>query len=218
MKNPIGEKHSRLLVLHLAEPKINSTGKIFRRVFCRCECGVIKEYDLSKLRSVHVKSCGCLNDEIRKSAKTTHGVCKEKLYAVWKTMVSRCTNVKVNCYKRYGGRGISVCDEWMDVIVFINWAKDNGYSDGLQIDRINNDGNYCPENCRWVTHLINSKNTSKNVIIVYDGKEMILKDWAKHLNVSYHSIHRYIRQKGGTINKFIKERTKDLNVNTTQIS
>lgn len=102
------------------------------------------------------------------------------LYHSWQNMKQRCTNPKHPKYKRYGGRGIKVCKEWQDITGFMNWAKNNGYQDGLSIDRINNDGDYCPENCRWVTVADNSrrKRTTK---ITPEQAEEIRKNYKKDM-------------------------------------
>jgi len=101
-------------------------------------------------------SCGCQQHADRK-----HGMSKTLLYALWSHIRQRCSNPNVINYHRYGGRGISVCKEWNDFNVFMSWALANGYEKGLEIDRINNDGNYEPENCRFVTKNINTQNSSK---------------------------------------------------------
>jgi hypothetical protein len=91
-------------------------------------------------------------------AVTTHGVSKTRLYSIWSGMMERCGNKASQAYKDYGGRGIKVCPEWHDILAFKDWAENNGYDPNLQIDRRNNDGNYAPENCRWVTPLTNANN------------------------------------------------------------
>ena len=122
---------------------------------------------------------------------TTHGMASHKhgrhpLYKVWATMKSRCSNKMHTSYKIYGDRGIKVCDEWKDDFMFFyTWALLNGYKKGLTIDRINNDGNYEPDNCRWATRKEQNRNTRRNILITYKGKTKILKDWAICLNIPY---------------------------------
>ena len=119
-----------------------------------------------------------------------------KLYSLWRTMLHRCYNPKRQSYKRYGGRGIQVCEEWKDPIKFMNWAEVNGYKEGLQIDRINNNGNYCPENCRWVTPKENSRNTRKNVNITLNGKTKTVSEWCEIIKISKFTVYWWIREKG----------------------
>jgi hypothetical protein len=100
------------------------------------------------------------------------------LYPVWKTMIARCENPGHNRYHRYGGRGIEVCEEWHDFTEFSKWSVKSGYKKGYQIDRINSDGNYDPDNCRWTTSKVNNNNRSNNRIVVYKGVSKTLSDWS----------------------------------------
>ena len=122
---------------------------------CKCECGNEKYIDGTNLRLGLVQSCGCLVEK--------HGLSEEKLYSVFHNMKDRCYNPKSKPYKNYGARGISICKEWLDIengfIIFYNWALNNGYKEGLTIDRIENDGNYEPSNCQWITL---GENTAKS--------------------------------------------------------
>ena len=156
---------------HLFEDK---TGKRFGRLvaekyvgggkwLCRCDCGAAVEVDGSSLNSGNTKSCGCLRSDTVKAIRTKHGQSGKRLYQVWQGMKARCSNPHNVHYKDYGGRGISVCEEWQDYSVFRDWALENGYDTnaehgGCTLDRINNDGNYCPSNCRWVDMSVQAKN------------------------------------------------------------
>jgi hypothetical protein len=126
---------------------------------CICSCG--KEYVCrsSGLTSGHNKSCGCRHEDVlKRGARFKHGQAYTKLYKVWAGMLQRCENINASNYSNYGGRGISVCIDWHNPEVFIEWAMSHGYEEGLSIDRIDNDDNYCPENCQWITV---SENTRK---------------------------------------------------------
>lgn len=114
----------------------------------------------------------------------THGHSKTKLYGVWLGMKRRCDYRKDKRYQRYGGRGITVCDEWRnDYVTFESWAINNGYKQGLSIDRIDNNGNYCPENCRWVTTKQQNRNYSRNSLLEFNGCLMCAQDVAEKIGI-----------------------------------
>lgn len=115
---------------------------------------------------------------------------KEKLYGVWKCMRQRCSDPNVSRAKYYVNKGITVCDEWSDYLVFREWAMSNGYKEGLTLDRINNDGNYCPENCRWVTYEVQANNHSRNKRLSYNGETKTLSEWASVTGLPYDTIKR----------------------------
>ena len=117
-------------------------------------CGTMQEK--RKANGLKAKCCGCKRSELK--AKPIHNSCKTRLYQCWADMKTRCLQKNNSRYSRYGGRGIKVCKEWESFLPFQEWAMKNGYKENLTIDRINNDGDYCPENCRWVTIQENLKN------------------------------------------------------------
>lgn len=136
---------------------------------CRCECGNEPEIRSDGLTTGHTTSCGCYNKEqkssICKELRTTHGLCSHPLYSVLYGMLKRCYNEKNPSYRYYGGRGITVCDEWRySVEAFVKWGNENGYSPGLQIERIDNSGNYEPDNCRWATRTEQARNKNNTVL------------------------------------------------------
>lgn len=116
--------------------------------------------------------------------KLIHGKRRTRMYRIWSDMKSRCNNQNRPKYARYGGRGITVCSEWMsDFQAFYNWAMENGYQDDLSIDRIDNDGNYCPENCRWITMREQAANKSTNHYITHEGMTLTMTEWARRIGI-----------------------------------
>lgn len=123
-----------------------------------------------------------------------HGLCGTRIYRIWAGMKRRCDSPNQPYYKWYGGRGIKVCDEWKnDVVAFWNWAQENGYADNLTIDRINSNGDYCPENCRWATHKEQANNQRSNRKIEYRGEVKTLQQWVEELGLSIDTVSDRLR-------------------------
>lgn len=155
--------------------------------YCRCDCGKDVIVWSSSLTCGTTVSCGC------KTRK--HGFShKERLYETWKNMRSRCNNPKNKRYAQYGGRGITICSEWDDYAVFREWAMSAGYQDDLTIDRINVDGNYCPENCQWATNHEQMNNMTKNRKITYRGETLSMSKWAERFGISYGTMNHRIQR------------------------
>lgn len=150
----VGVIFERLTVLE-KDPLRDSNGS--SKWICKCICGTIKSISQRSLRSGATRSCGCLNREIC----TTHGLSDHRLYSIYSSMKERCVNPEADSYKYYGGRGITICDYWLED--FINFYNDMlpTYKEGLELDRIDGDKDYSKDNCRWITHQQNLHNTKK---------------------------------------------------------
>lgn len=147
---------------------------------CQCDCGKIGTVRSSSLRGGRSSSCGCFANELVSKRSRTHGMSSSRIFYIWGGMLNRCNNPNDYHYKWYGGRGISVCPEWMQSFEsFYEWSITNGYSEGMSIDRIDNNGNYEPSNCRWITHHEQMYNTRRNVMLTHEGKTMCAKEWSK---------------------------------------
>lgn len=172
-----GKKYGRLTALRFH----HASGKHSYWLW-RCDCGTEKIARLDCVKVGMVSSCGCANKD---SHPPKHGYSRTKLYHVFYSMKQRCYNPKCTVYQYYGGRGISIDPAWMsDNKAFCDWAMNNGYREGLTIDRIDVNGDYTPENCRWITQREQVRNTRRNTHITFNGKTQLLKDWCEELGVN----------------------------------
>lgn len=188
----IGTRFERLFVIGRTEDYVAPSGGVHKKYVCVCDCGnrvdVLKEH----LTSGRQKSCGCLKSE---NGRPTHREIHTRLYKIWGNMCNRCSNPNNPAWNRYGGRGITVCDEWRSSFEnFRDWARANGYAENLTIDRRDNDAGYNPSNCRWVDDYIQANNKRNNHMITYNGKTKTLAEWATELNIPYKTLHRRIAE------------------------
>lgn len=163
---------------------------------CKCKCGNIKIVSTAKLNNGHVKSCGCL----AKTNAVKHNAIGTREYITWTNIKARCTNPNNSSYHNYGGRGITVCDKWLES--FENFYEDMGNCPkGFSIERVNNDKGYNKNNCIWASSKTQSMNRRSNFIVNYKGEEKPLKQWCEDLNLEYKKVFARIRQLGWTIDK-----------------
>ena len=190
LRDLTGQRFGRLTVIDRAE---NNGKKVMWR--CRCACGkeiVTRGYNLTSGGS---KSCGCYNRSQSAKAHTKHGQTNTRLHRIWRKIKSRCTSPTNSSYKNYGGRGITVCAEWMESFeAFRDWSMSNGYRDDLTIDRENVNGPYSPDNCRWITNQQQQNNRRDNHYITFNGETHTITEWARIYNLSENGlVHRIQR-------------------------
>jgi hypothetical protein len=160
---------------------------------CKCDCGNEKIVSARILKCGDSSSCGCYSDEVRR-LKKTHGLGDSPVYFVHRNMLERCFNPEHEAYKNYGGRGITICDEWLSLTIFHAWATKSGYKKGLTLDRIDNNGNYEPDNCRWATPTEQGNNKRDNVFITLNGESRTIAEWVRLLNIPRHVINARIKK------------------------
>ena len=174
-----GQRFGRLLVLKKSDENIQKKSKLIIW-HCICDCGNEVDIRSQDLRSGKIQSCGCLHKDII----STHGLSRNRLYQIWIDMRSRCNNTNLKCYYNYGGRGIKVCEEWDNYQSFYNWSMNNGYMDELTIDRIDVNGNYEPNNCKWSTKLEQENNRRNNRFSYYNSEKMTISDFKRITGIS----------------------------------
>ena len=178
-----GQVYGRLTVIKRVDDYISPSGDRKVQWLCKCKCGKEVIVTGNNLRKGNSKSCGCYNRELLAKINLTHNASNTRLYHIWICMKDRCYNPKNKKYKDYGGRGIIICDEWInDFEAFANWAYDNGYIENVSrgectIDRIDVNGNYCQQNCRWVNQKVQTNNKRNNHYITYNGETHTVTEW-----------------------------------------
>lgn len=185
IKDLASQRFGRLMVLY-------DTGERRDRSVvwhCQCDCGNELDVRSGDLVSAHTTSCGCYRRQRVAEVHTVHGMTRREkihpIYWIWRAMLQRCENPNRKNYENYGFRGIKVCDEWHKFIPFCDWALANGWQKGLQLDRINNNGNYEPGNCHWATPQENNRNKRNNRMITFVGKTQCLAAWADEIGIEY---------------------------------
>lgn len=188
LKDIIGKKFNMLTVIRSVGFK--KYGCFF---LCQCDCGKQKEIQGSLVKRGRVVSCGCLAAEKASQRHFKHGASGTKLYKVWKGMIERCYVPKCKNFKNYGGRGILVCDRWKNSFVSFKEDVIEGYSEGLELDRIRNDEGYHQGNFRWVTHKANNNNKRTNCYVEYKGEIKTASEWAEIYDLNSRCISNRVR-------------------------
>lgn len=201
----VSDRFGRLIVLSLEDPPVYSNGRRKLRWICRCDCGTQKVVGHGALRRGQTQSCGCLRKEIAKQQMTTHGQGRagnrSATWYSWIGMNSRCHNPNSTGFKNYGGRGITVCERWRK---FENFIADMGERPkGTTLDRINNNGDYEPKNCRWTSMCLQRRNKRNVQLAFLDGSELTRPEVAKILGVTTTTIHRRL-QKGFSLQEVLQ--------------
>ena len=199
-------------------PRNDLTGKRFGRLVvvgpydkvkgqlrweCICDCGARHIAYGTSLKGGSTRSCGCLLHDFNKTL-IVHGCEPKRLYRIWSGMKCRCNDQRNKDFAHYGGRGITFCSEWSEFVPFRDWALANGYSDDLSIDRIDVNGNYCPENCRLVSAKEQANNRTNNRKVSYKGETKNVSEWAKQYGIDASLFHAAIRR-GKTIDEIVSE-------------
>lgn len=205
---------------------IDLTGKTFGRLFvleragkskegriqwlCQCNCPEHNKVIVigKNLTTKHTKSCGCLQKEQTSKSRRTHGESKSALYRTWKNIKNRCYNSNVESYRLYGGKEnpVLVCEEWLNGFeAFYDWSIANGYQEGLTIERVDSNGNYEPNNCKWATAKEQANNTNRNRYITYNGETKTMAQWAEKFGIKPLTL-RYRLTNGWPIERALTEK------------
>lgn len=202
-KIQIGDRFGKLTIVDKGQQRILPSGRKASTWICKCDCGNITTVTSGALTSGNTSSCGCgMRDPANKFRK--HGMGRTELYNHWRAMKERCYYSKHVRFAQYGGRGITVCEEWRNpdtgFITFAEWAITHGYKEGcrLTLDRINVNDNYYPENCRWTNHTRQANNKSTTHYLTIDGVTWSIGDWSRITGVPVNTIYSRINRLGYT--------------------
>lgn len=179
----MGSRYGRWMVVGTLDQRVEMSSPYpVSWQLCRCDCGVERSVRTHTLSNGSSQSCGCMRDDNQRAAIIKHGDCRggrpTRLLIIWHDMMNRCNRTSHNRYKDWGGRGVRVCDEWSEYTAFQRWATCNGYSDDLEIDRRDVNGNYGPDNCRWVNEIQQAQNRRTTVLVTAFGETRAARHWA----------------------------------------
>ena len=190
-----GERFGRLLVQR--KDGYNKHHQLYW--LCECDCGNYKLVLGSLLRNGMTQSCGCLHKEVTSQVSSTHGMTRSPIYSLWHSMMDRCHLPTSHAFSRYGGRGISVCERWHS---FENFYADMGNKpEGMSLERIDNDGDYCPDNVRWASAKVQANNRKSNVVLEYQGRKQTMQQWCDELGLKIQTVWARINKYGYSVEK-----------------
>lgn len=197
----VGDVFGQLTVTEeLGKIKPNVSNHLYYK--CRCSCGnetITRGTMLKNGKSRKCKKCSS-RENLGSDLEYKHGMTNTRMFHIWQGIIARCNNTNHKYYKDYGGRGIRVCDEWEDgFIAFYNWSMANGYTEELTIDRINNDGNYTPDNCRWTDKVTQANNTRGNRQIEYKGETHTIAEWGRITGIKAYNIDNRLNKYGWSV-------------------
>ena len=205
-----GQRVGRLTVVEACENYVSKTGRKYSAWLCRCDCGNYKKVLTINIRQKTVRSCGCLAKKVHSQsvqkaikASTKHGDTGSRLYQIWAAMKRRCYNPNTAYYEIYGGRGVTVCESWQNYVPFKEWAYSVGYTDTLTLDRIDCDGDYTPNNCRWISIQEQQRNRRNNRRYEYNGNYYTVQEIAAMTGLKPRTVQGRIEQ-GWPIEKVIE--------------
>lgn len=203
-----GKRFGRLSVLERYGTDYN--GRAMWR--CLCDCGNYCVKTSQSLKRDRAPSCGCWAKEIEREVNTIHGFNNTRLYTIFRGILKRCY-VKTNkAYKNYGGRGITVCDEWLlDRSKFFQWAVSNGYNENLTIERIDNSRGYSPDNCKWITNTEQQSNKRSNHLVTYKGETHTVTEWERMLGMNHNTLLSRLSKYHWSVEKAIETPVKQYN-------
>lgn len=223
MKNStdrIGKKYGFLTVTGLVQKECSGVRRAYYE--CVCDCGNHITVRADRMTRGGTPSCGCLTNKLKsnsnkgKVGNPRYGDSRERLHNIWYLIKYRCENPESPAYHNYGGRGISMCKEWNDgddgYFAFKQWALSNGYSPELSIDRIDNDGDYSPLNCRWVNKYAQANNKRNNVLYEINGVSKTIPDWCRDYNMPWKTVWSRVHRQGWDIRTAL---TKPIRTATT---
>lgn len=200
----IGLKFGRLTVATEVEKRVKPCGQKERMFFCICECGSESTVRSYSLKHGLTKSCGCLSIDSAKHRATTHGMSLSKIERVYHSMKQRCNNPNNQAYARYGGRGITVCEEWQTFEVFLRDMGDS-YAEGLTIDRVNNNEGYSKGNCKWIPAASQARNKRNNLKFMYKGEIKTLIEICEKEHKNYNMVRQRLTTYGQTFEEAMRD-------------